>query len=308
MAHSSILELEAPHFDLAETLDSGQVFHWMQPEPGVFLGCIGDLPVRLEQVGDRLQVSGGCLSEELIRDYLRLDATHEKAIASLSKDDLPLQEAIAFSSGLRILRQPAWECLATFITSSLKQVAHIRQISLELRRRYGVAHDIDGVVVASYPTPEAFVAAGEAELRKCGMGYRAKSLILAAERLASGELNLDQARALDDRGAREFLCQFHGVGPKIADCALLFGFDRLAAFPVDVWIERILRQRYFPRRRKPLSTPKLEAWAKEHFGDYGGLAQQFLFHYARKSTEIASDPVRAKPRQKRATRSAQPES
>ncbi|MEM1297252.1 MAG: DNA glycosylase [Verrucomicrobiota bacterium] len=271
-------------FDLAETLDSGQVFHWLETGDGGFVGCIGDVPVVLRQQKERLMVSGA-VTREAIQSYLRLDQTHEDAIASLSADDEPLQEAMAFCSGLRILRQPSWECLATFITSSLKQVAHIRQISLELRRRFGERRAIDGHKVFAYPTPQALSEAGETELRSCGLGYRAKSLFLAADAIAGGQIDLRDAEGLPNEDAKAFLCQMHGVGPKIADCALLFGFDRLSAFPVDVWIERILRERYFPRRRKPLSKKELEKWALQHFGDYGGLAQQFLFHFARKGSK-----------------------
>lgn len=276
--------MEVRNFDLAETLDSGQVFHWLETGDGGFVGCIGGNPVVLRQHEETLSASGK-LKPDAIRHYLRLDQTHEDAVASLSADDQPLQEAIAFCSGLRILRQPAWECLATFITSSLKQVAHIRQISLELRRRFGDRHLIEGHEIFAYPTPQAIWDAGEAELRSCGLGYRAKSLNLASEALASGQVDLADAEAMPTAEAKAFLCQLHGVGPKIADCALLFGFDRLSAFPVDVWIERILRERYFPRRRKPLSKKELEKWAFKHFGDYGGLAQQFLFHFARKGSK-----------------------
>ena len=114
------------------------------------------------------------------------------------------------------------------------------------------------------------------------MGYRAKSLHLAAQQIAGGEVDLAQAAKLDDEEARRFLCRFHGVGPKIADCVLLFAFDRMGAFPVDVWIERILRDRYFSASRKPPGKAQLERWAQRHFGECGGLAQQFLFHHARK--------------------------
>ena len=110
-----------------------------------------------------------------------------------------------FVRGLRILRQPLWECLATFITSSLKQVVHIRQISLTLRETYGE----DGMV---YPTPETLAEAGEANLRKCGIGYRAVSLHRAAEALAEGRIRLEDGRDLNDDELLEFLCQFHGVG------------------------------------------------------------------------------------------------
>lgn len=272
--------IAAPNFDLAETLDSGQVFHFSAAEDGSFVGCIGGEPVRLRQKGEQLLV-WPTAKKKLVRNYFRLDEDHEAVLKSFPRKDRSLSEAVEFCPGLRILRQPLWECLATFITSSLKQVAHIRQISLEIRRRFGQRTEIDGETLFAYPTPEAFARAGEKKLRECGAGYRAVGLTKTAQQLASGEVRLEDAEALDDAEALEFLCQFHGVGEKIANCVLLFGLGRLEAFPIDVWIERILRERYF--RGKIVPRRELESFVAKHFGPFGGYAQQYLFHFARKT-------------------------
>jgi len=187
---------------------------------------------------------------------------------------------VAYCPGIRLASQPTWECLATFITSSLKQVAHIRAISLELRRRYGVRHDLGGREFYSYPAPEALAAAGEARLRECALGYRARSLALAAEAVAAGDVDLDAVRGEPDPDvARAELMRLHGVGEKIASCVLLFSCRQWGAFPIDVWMERILRQSY----RKRVTGRKLHAWALKHFGPCAGYAQQYLFHFARKT-------------------------
>jgi len=186
--------------------------------------------------------------------------------------------ALAFCRGLRMIRQPAWECLATFITSSMKQVTHIRQMSTALRARFGTA--VRGTDLRAYPTPRALASATEVELRACGLGYRAKNLHATAQRVASGEANLEKMRELGDAELRDALCELPGVGRKVANCVMLFGFERLSAFPVDTWIERIMKRHYWRGRKKP--TPlALEKKLASRFGPHAGYAQQYLFHHAR---------------------------
>ncbi len=222
-------------------------------------------------------------AEEAARVYLGLDHEISKIHESFprGREDAILREAMAYCPGLRILNQPSWECLATFITSSLKQVAHISQISHELRQRFGERLEIDGNAIYAYPLPQAIADAGEDALRACGLGYRARGLHRAALRLARGEVDLDALRELPDDELREALCGFYGVGEKIADCVSLFGFGRLQSFPVDVWIERLLRKHYGGQIGEKAPLPRVREFAQAHFGRYGGYAQQYLFHYAR---------------------------
>jgi N-glycosylase/DNA lyase len=213
--------------------------------------------------------------------YFALDHPMVEICASFPGDPAMLA-ARDFCRGLRIVRQPAWECLATFITSSMKQVAHIAQISHTLRRRYGRRIEWDGPEVFSYPTPEAIARLSEDELRTCALGYRAKNLLGAARLVAEGQVDLAAIARMEDAVARAELCRLPGVGEKVANCTLLFGFERVRAFPIDVWIERVLRQIYFPRKRK-VSARQLQDFSAGYFGAYGGYAQQYLFHYARKT-------------------------
>ncbi len=270
--------LHVQNFDLASTLDSGQVFHWSREGEG-FSGMIGDQPVRLHQRDENtLLVSPG--SSALVSHYLGLDHDLAAIQKTLPKRDKPLQRALKYAPGLRILRQPMWECLATFITSSLKQVPHIRQISLTLRAKFGVQVEPE---LHAYPTPEALAKAGEQALRGCSLGYRAKFLHQTALRIADGTLDLEAISALDDAALEAALCTLPGVGPKIANCVMLFAYERLGAFPVDVWIERALRELYFADAPDELSSKQLVAFAHQHFGPYRGYAQQWIFHHARTS-------------------------
>jgi N-glycosylase/DNA lyase len=272
----ALAELAAPEFDLALTLGCGQVFHWRRHGAG-WLGMIGDSPCYAEQRGEALLVPRGM--EKIAAHYFALDHPLAEMRATFP-DDPAMTVASGACHGLRLVRQPHWECVATFITSAQKAVVHIAQISHTLRQRYGRAAEWNGERLFSYPKPAALGALDEADLRACALGYRAKNLLRAARMVASGEVNFSDVARLGDDDATEDLQRLPGVGPKVANCALLFGFGRLAAFPIDVWIERILRSIYFARKRKV--TPKrLREFSARYFGPYGGYAQQYLFHHAR---------------------------
>src|SRR5262249_18349505 len=252
-----MIEISAPDFDLAMTLDSGQVFHWQKAGQG-FIGTIGNIPAYIEQCGEVLNACGAgeeldgfnpSSLPQLVSNYFALDHPLAEICASFP-DDLIMTAAGDFCRGLRIIRQPKWECLATFICSSMKQVAHIRQISATLRKRFGEQRMINDHVIYTFPPPQRIARATEAQLRQCKLGYRAKNLRATAQPVSSGECNLKAWTALSDAALRKQLCALPGVGAKIANCVMLFAFERLRAFPIDVWIERVLRERYFPRRKK----------------------------------------------------------
>jgi len=289
-----LIEISAPDFDLEKTLDSGQVFHWERVDNG-FMGTIGDLPIYIEQHRDLLRAwiadsSIECLKQSnsmkpavggAVAHYFALDHSLENIRQSLPRDRA-MEAAKEFCRGVRIIRQPKWECLATFICSSMKQVAHIRQISLALRKRLGEKRKISDRIVYPFPSPERIGGSSEKELRECALGYRAKNLLATARRISNGEVDLEQLAILVDLDLHDALCQLPGVGAKVANCVMLFAYERLRAFPIDVWIERVLRENYFPRTRK-LNVARLRRFTQEYFGEHGGYAQQYLFHYARKN-------------------------
>jgi N-glycosylase/DNA lyase len=270
--------LPAPDFDLAATLGSGQVFHWTD-HGGVWWGALGDKPMWIRQDGCAVICPAG--AEEKVRHFLALDHDMAAIGKSLSRKGPALRRAVAFAPGLRILRQPKWECLAGFITSPLKQIAHIRAISLTLREKYGerVGEGPDGRGIFSYPEAAALARAGESALRSCKLGYRAKGLAATAALVADGRADLEGWAALTTPDLRLRLLGLPGVGPKIADCVLLFAYGRLEAFPVDVWVSRAVRDGYFDGEE--MSERAIIAFAAKRFGAYAGYAQQYLFHHAR---------------------------
>jgi N-glycosylase/DNA lyase len=282
-----LIQIAAPDFDLEKTLNSGQVFHWENYGNG-FVGTIAGSAVYAEQREDILKVRFGetpkparetrALSKIVAR-YFALDHALDEICASFPRDPV-IHAARNFCRGLRIIRQPKWQCLATFICSSMKQVAHIRQISRALRQQFGEKKEICGHEVFSFPSAERLARTSESELRKCGLGYRAKNLLATAKSVASGQVDLDSWSPLSDRKLRERLCELPGVGMKVANCVMLFAYERIAAFPIDVWIERVLREKYFVRNRK-VTGQMLGDFVANYFGAHGGYAQQYLFHHAR---------------------------
>src|SRR5204863_5399686 len=228
-----MMKILARDFDLEKTLNCGQVFHWEKSGAG-FVGAIGDKAVYVEQRGDQLHFAGA--TAKVIANYFSLDHPLANICRSFPRDPA-MMAARDFCRGLRIIRQPRWECLATFICSSMKQVAHIRQISLALRKRFGTKRMISLNHVYDFPSAERLGRSSERELRECALGYRAKNLLATARLVASGDADLDGWSQLPDEGLRERLCELPGVGAKVANCVMLFAYERLRAFPIDVWIE-----------------------------------------------------------------------
>src|SRR5437773_5249319 len=191
-----LLEISKSDFDLEMTLNSGQVFHWEKDGNG-FVGIIGQYAVYAEQEGDLLKVRFGGTPNttretrahpRVAAHYFALDHPLAEICQSFPNDPI-MNAARDFCRGLRIIRQPKWECLATFICSSMKQVAHIRQISLALRSRFGDLHQIDNHAIYTFPSAHRIARASEEQLRECALGYRAKNLLATARLVSSGEAN-----------------------------------------------------------------------------------------------------------------------
>jgi N-glycosylase/DNA lyase len=294
----NVIKILASEFDLVKTLDSGQVFHWEKVGKG-FVGTIGDLPVCIEQRRELLcakvaSTSSRSLGKDAqdahatISSYFALDHPLAEICASFP-DDSVMNAARQFCRGLRIIRQPKWECLATFICSSMKQVAHIRQISLALRRRFGERRQIGNCFAYTFPLAWRVARASETDLRECALGYRARNLLMTARLVSSGKAGLEAWSALPDADLREKLRALPGVGRKVANCVMLFAYERLHAFPIDVWIERVLKQQYFPRKKK-ITELRLREFSETYFGEHGGYAQQYLFHHARMASRTSEAP------------------
>jgi N-glycosylase/DNA lyase len=286
--------LRVRDYDLAATLDSGQAFRWREKN-GSWTGVVGKNFVRLTQTHEGIAAETAVPQKDWnwLREFLQTETELETVLKTFPDDD-PMRAAIAACRGLRLLRQDPWECLASFILSSTKQIVQIRQIVSLLCERFGepicsvepLARPDSArgrTLRFAFPTPQRIASASEADLRACKMGFRAPNLLAAAHQISDGRFDLGKIRKLNYLEARQELMKLRGVGGKIADCVLLFGYGFDSAFPVDVWIERALQRLYFPRRRA--SEKRLRHFAATHFGPHAGYAQQYLFHYIRTKLE-----------------------
>lgn len=206
--------------------------------------------------------------ETIWRRYFDLEADYAAYRNKCLKKDKYLRRACAYGQGLRILRQDPWEMLISFVISQRKSIPAIRRAVEELCRAFGEEHRAGRRVYHAFPSPTALACAGSRQLEACGLGYRAKYVHDAACRVAEGRLDLQALAGRPTPEVQQSLMEVYGVGIKVAQCVLLFGYHRLEALPVDVWMDRVIREHYhgkFPRS----------------YQDCAGILQQYLFYYAR---------------------------
>lgn len=251
--------LKQPDFDLDETLDCGQAFRWVRLPDGGYTGARLDTPLTIRPAAEKGVFFLEDTTEEQFLNvwcgYFDLNTDYGELKRRFSEDGT-LSKACAFAGGIRILRQDAWEALSSFIISQNNNIPRIKGIIGRLCQHYG-----------SYPTAEQLSGETAESLSFLRAGFRAKYIVDAVARVRGG-LDLDEVSLLPTDDARAHLMQIKGVGPKVADCAMLFGMYKLDAFPKDVWVKRVLAEWY------PGGLPECVRGAE-------GIAQQYLFHYIR---------------------------
>jgi N-glycosylase/DNA lyase len=268
-------------YDLDATLSSGQAFRWKHVN-GWWEGVIAGHWVRLRAEGNTLRAETSTVVTDWnwLRHYLQLEVNLRAIVETFPKDE-PMEASLQSCHGLRLLRQEPWECLASFICSSTKQIVQIQQIMTTLCKTFGESVPVpEGHAPAySFPSAQRLATVSETDLRACKMGFRAPYVLKTARAIVNGEVDLESLHKMNLPKAREELLKFSGVGVKIADCVLLFAYGFDQAFPVDVWIMKAVQQLYFPKRRA--SIKRLRKFTETHFGPHAGYAQQYLFHYMR---------------------------
>lgn len=254
-------------------IDSAQSFHWRETRRG-FAAVLNGCAVRLWQGEDGVYAEGA--DRAFLRHYLDLDRDY--AAVAREYAHIPAAErAIGLYPGLRVLNQNPWDALLSFILSANNNVARIRRLVLALCSELGEEKMIGGDTVHGFPSPEALSGCDEMRLRGLGVGYRAPYLINTARRVVDG-FPLDKLREMDYGEAHRLLTTLPGVGDKVADCVLLFGCGHAEAFPVDVWVEKLMVSWF---GLAGCSRRELARIARERLGSHAGLLQQFLFHAAR---------------------------
>lgn len=212
--------------------------------------------------------------EQIWIEYFDLNRDYSEIKRKLSNDEI-MKKAIDYAQGIRILNQETWECLISFIISQNNRIPMIKKVVENISQKYGTKLEEN---LYAFPTLEQLSKATEEELQECKAGFRAKYIINACQMIKSGEIDLSEFKNMTTQQIRDKLMSIKGVGPKIADCVLLFAEGRTEVFPTDVWIKRVMNYFYF---EEEVGVKEIHQFAYEKFGDLAGLAQQYLFNYAR---------------------------
>ncbi len=258
--------------DLAQTLDCGQSFRWIQQSDGSFKGVAygKSVTVRLENEDMYIENADKADFENIWYNYFDFMLDYGKIREEISASHPVLREAARYAPGIRILRQEPYEALCTFIISQNNNIKRIKGIVQRLCENFGEKLS-DGEF--AFPTAEKMSKLTPDDLAPLRAGFRSRYLVDAAQKVYSGEVNLEKCRTCNYEQARGDLMKITGVGVKVADCTLLFGLHRIEAFPVDVWMKRAMAKLF----------PGMTA---EDFGEYAGIAQQYIFHYSRMHPEL----------------------
>jgi N-glycosylase/DNA lyase len=268
---SVVLPQDQP-FDLGLTLSCGQVFGWVR-DGATWRGVVGQNVIRIAQKGDRITFSGA--DPDFIRHYFSLDVDLPEILSSIDRDPV-IHYAISHCSGLRIIRQPPWECLASFICATYSNIPGIKKRVRLLCRHLGAPLSPEHPGFFSFPSPTAVAETETCTLTGCSLGYRAGYIRETARVLAADPGWEERIAALPFRNAREDLMRLKGVGKKVADCVLLFAFGKWESFPVDVWIKRIMTSCY-PECRDLRTYDQISNFGQVYFGEYAGYAQEYLY-------------------------------
>jgi N-glycosylase/DNA lyase len=277
-------------FDLDFSLCCGQVFRWKK-QGGWWYGVVGKNIVKVRQCGCELEFKN--VSEEFVQSYFGLKDDLARIRQCIGRDDY-VREALRRFEGLRIVRQVPWECLISFICATYKNIAAIELMLSKLSAKFGEKKVFDGLDFYTFPTVEKLAFANEKGLMECGLGYRAKYVQATAKRIHDKNINLETLKSLPYLEARKALLEFPGVGLKVADCVLLFSLEKMEAFPVDVWVKRVILNHYanqlpdsFVKKLQSHASVtngeylKISDFAQTYFGAYAGYAQEYLYHYER---------------------------
>jgi len=265
-------------FSLDQTLGCGQVFRWKKGDNGWWYGVVHDRVIKIRQDGNKLFFEGA--TRKFIRHYFSLDIDLLAILDSFDKDPY-IRTTIRGCKGLRIVRQPAWECTISYICSTNSNIPTICRRIASISAVFGKEIEFEGTPYYTFPQPSS-ISCGFERLKECRLGYRHSYVFETARAIADNHGWEEKIRHLPCEEARKELMKLPGIGPKAADCILLFAFEKYEVFPVDVWIRRIMKQNYLSvlttdtvLTRREYET--IRKFARLHFGDYCGYAQEYLY-------------------------------
>ncbi|MCW3977458.1 MAG: hypothetical protein NWE77_05955 [Candidatus Bathyarchaeota archaeon] len=289
-----LLDLSKIPFNLDFTLQCGQAFRWKKIDDWWY-GVVRQKAVKVRQNESTLefQTYPEELDSEFLENYFRFDDNLPRIHSLIVKDE-HIKAAVERFKGLRLLRQEPWECLISYICATNKNIPAIKDMILNISKRFGKKLQFDGQEFYTFPKPLDLANASIEDLRACKLGFRAERVLEVSHKITAEEFNLEALKELNYEEAKAELMKLSGVGPKVADCILLFSLDKLEAFPIDVWIKRVVMECYSDHfepsfvkevlSKKSLTRREYNSiglFGRGYFGEFVGYAQEYLFHFKR---------------------------
>ena len=275
-------------FELKDIFECGQCFRWNEQKDGSYTGVIKNAIINVKKENENIIFAGKCKEniKDIVEDYFDLNTNYEEIKQKLSNIDEYLKTSVEYGKGIRILNQDLWETIISFIISANNNIPRIKGIIERLSQKYGNEIEWNGEKYYTFPTPEQLKDVTVEEYRKLGLGFRDIRLYETTKMILSKEIDLQKLRENSNtQEVRNELLKLSGVGPKVADCILLFSdLKRFDVFPIDVWVRRVMNDLYIKEGDETkVSKSKIEKIADEKFGDIKGLAQQYLFYWRREN-------------------------
>ena len=275
-------------FELTDVFDCGQCFRWNKQPDGSYTGIFGKNVMNVQKYGDTVIFKGICNGniKEIVEDYFDLNRDYEDIKNKLSQIDENVKKSIEYGTGIRILNQDLWEMIISFIISANNNIPRIKGIIERLAQKYGKEIEWKGEKYYTFPTPEELKDVTIEDYRKLGLGFRDIRLYETVHMILDKEIDLNKMQQNPNTyEVREQLLTLSGVGPKVADCILLFStLKRLEVFPIDVWVRRVMNELYIKNEDETkVNKKEIEKLAKEKFGNLAGIAQQYLFYWKREA-------------------------
>lgn len=275
-------------FEPKDIFECGQCFRWNKEVDGSYVGVVKHNVIKVKKGENQIEIKsiGKDNLQDLATSYFDLDRDYEKIKKTLAKIDDNMKQSIAYGSGIRILNQDLWETIISFIISANNNIPRIKGIIERMAKVYGKEIMWEGKKYYTFPTVEELAKANVEDLRKLGLGFRDVRVYETTKLIKEGKIELGLLKEEKDvTKVRNTLLTLPGVGPKVADCILLFStLKRWEAFPIDVWVRRVMNELYIhnPEENK-VKKEEIEQIAYEKFGSLAGIAQQYLFYWKREA-------------------------
>ena len=275
-------------FELKDIFDCGQCFRWNEQQDGSYTGVFGENVLNVSKVGNDVVFKGICKEniKETVENYFDLNRDYQKIKNQLMQIDENMKKSVEYGQGIRILNQDLWETIISFIISANNNIPRIKGIIERLSKKYGKEIEWNDTKYYTFPTAKDLKDVTVQEYRELGLGFRDIRLYETTQMILDKKVDLEEMKSNPDTmEVREQLLSLSGVGPKVADCILLFSdLKRFEVFPIDVWVRRVMNDLYIHNEDETkVNKKQIEKIAQEKFGDLAGLAQQYLFYWRREA-------------------------